>query len=122
MAVLPTPGSPMRTGLFFVRRREDLDDPADLVVAADDRVDLALAGPGGEVLAVLLERLELVLGVLRRDAVRAADLLEDLQHLLGADAEALVHGEQQVLDGQVVVAEVLLELLGAARRPGSARG
>ena len=46
--------------------RQHLDDAADLVVAADDRIDLAVAGPGGEVLAVLLERLELVLGVLRR--------------------------------------------------------
>ena len=44
MAVLPTPGSPMSTGLFLVRRRQDLDDAADLLVAADDRVELALAG------------------------------------------------------------------------------
>ena len=55
MAVLPTPGSPIRTGLFLVRRREHLDDAADLVVAADDRIDLAVAGAGREVLAVLLE-------------------------------------------------------------------
>ena len=73
---------------------------------------LPVAGAGGEVLAVLLQRLELLLGVLRRDAVRAADLLQDLQQLLGADAEALVHGQQQVLDGEEVVAQVLLELLG----------
>ena len=100
-------------GVVLGAPREHLDDAADLVVTADDRVDLAVAGAGGEVLAVALEGLELVLGVLRRDAVRAADLLEDLQHLLGADAEALVHRQQQVLDGQVVVAQVLLELLGA---------
>jgi hypothetical protein len=36
MAVLPTPGSPIRTGLFFVRR-EHLDHAPDLLVAADDR-------------------------------------------------------------------------------------
>ena len=41
MAVLPTPGSPMSTGLFLVRRDEHLDDAADLLVAADDRVELA---------------------------------------------------------------------------------
>jgi hypothetical protein len=29
------------TGLFFVRRLQHLDDAADLVVAADDRVELA---------------------------------------------------------------------------------
>ena len=34
---------------------EHLDDAADLVVATDDRIDLAVAGPLGEVLAVLLE-------------------------------------------------------------------
>ena len=95
--------------------REHLDDAADLVVAPDDRVDLALAGAGREVLAVALERLELVLGVLRRDAVRAAHLLQHLQQLLGADAEAVVHGEQQVLDGQEVVAQVLLERWAASK-------
>ena len=42
IAVLPTPGSPISTGLFLVRRLEDLDHPADLVVAADHRVELAL--------------------------------------------------------------------------------
>ena len=57
MAVLPTPGSPMSTGLFLVRRREDLDDAPDLLVPADDRVEPARARLGGEVAAVLLERL-----------------------------------------------------------------
>ena len=46
--------------------RQHLDDAADLLVAADDRVDLAVAGALGEVPAVLLERLELLLGVLAR--------------------------------------------------------
>ena len=46
MAVLPTPGSPISTGLFLVRRDEHLDDAADLVVAADDRIDLAVARRG----------------------------------------------------------------------------
>ena len=41
MAVLPTPGSPISAGLFFVRAAEDLDDALDLLLAADDRVDLA---------------------------------------------------------------------------------
>ena len=30
MAVLPTPGSPISTGLFFLRRREHLDHALDL--------------------------------------------------------------------------------------------
>ena len=55
----------MRTGLFFVRAAEDLDDPPDLLVAADDRVELAGPRLGGEVAAVLLERLVGALGVRR---------------------------------------------------------
>ena len=55
MAVLPTPGSPMRTGLFLVRRDEHLDDALDLLVAADHRVELAVARLGGQVGRVLLE-------------------------------------------------------------------
>ena len=37
--------------------REHLDDAADLLVAADDRIELALARELGEVAAVALERL-----------------------------------------------------------------
>ena len=54
--------------------RQHLDDAADLVVAADDRVELALARRLGEVAAVLLERLVLLLGVLARDPVAAPHL------------------------------------------------
>ena len=79
MAVLPTPGSPMRTGLFFVRRDRTWMHAADLVVAADDRVELALPGEVGEVAAVALERLVLLLGALRGDAVAAADRLQRLR-------------------------------------------
>ena len=52
--------------------REHLDDAADLVVAADDRIELALARELGEVAAVALERLIGALGVLARHALRAA--------------------------------------------------
>ena len=45
--------------------RQHLDHPPDLLVAADDRVQLAGAGLGGEVAAVLLERLVGALGVRR---------------------------------------------------------
>ena len=41
IAVLPTPGSPISTGLFFVRRESTWIDAADLLVAADHRVELA---------------------------------------------------------------------------------
>ena len=44
-------------GVVLGPARQDLDDPADLLVPADDRVELALAGRLGEVPPVPLERL-----------------------------------------------------------------
>ena len=89
MAVLPTPGSPMSTGLFFVRRREHLHDAADFVVAADDGVDLAFAGLFGEVAAVFFQRLVFALGVLVGDALVAAHLLERLHEAVAGDLVVL---------------------------------
>ena len=96
--------------------REHLDHATDLVVAPDHRVELALAGLLGEVAAVALERLVLVLGVLARDAVRAAHRLQRLEHRVLGDAETaqevahaageLAHREEDVLGGEVVVAEI----------------
>ena len=97
---------------------EHLDDPTDLVVAADDRIDLALAGPGGEVLAVLLERGELLFGVLPGDAMAAAHLLQGLQQLFAAHAETAVQGEQQMLDREVVVLQVLAVGVGVLEGVG----
>ena len=56
--------------------REHLDHAPDLVVATDDRVELAAARGIGEVAPVLLERLVLGLGVGVGDALRAAHRLE----------------------------------------------
>ena len=55
---------------------QHLHDAADLGVAADDRVELAVAGDGGQVDAVLLQRLVGVLGVGAGDARAAADRRE----------------------------------------------
>ena len=74
MAVLPTPGSPMSTGLFFVRRDSTWIDAADFLVAADHRVELALARQLGQVAAVAGERLVGGFRVLRGDALVAAHL------------------------------------------------
>ena len=76
MAVLPTPGSPISTGLFLVRRAEHLHDAANLVVPPDNRVEFAFAGAGGQVGGVLLQRLIGGLGVGAGDAGAAADLDE----------------------------------------------
>ena len=68
--------------------RQHLDDPADLLVAPDDGIDLPGARRLGEVAAVALEGLVLLLGVLRGDAVAAAHLLHGRQHLLAARRRA----------------------------------
>ena len=88
MAVLPTPGSPIRAGLFLVRRREDLDDALDLLLAADDRVELAGPRGVGQVDAELVEGRGLAgaLGLLRRARRRA----------LREDADDLVAGLSRV--------------------------
>ena len=59
-------------GVVLGAARQDLDDAADLLVAADDRVQLAGSGLGGEVAAVLLEGLVRGLGVLAGHALAAA--------------------------------------------------
>jgi hypothetical protein len=55
IAVLPTPGSPIKTGLFLVRRCKTWIARANLVVAANHRVQLAHAGPLRQVNAVLFQ-------------------------------------------------------------------
>ncbi len=105
--------------------REHLHHAADLLVAADDRVDLALAGELGEVAAVLLERLELPLGILVGDALAAAHAGERREELVVAStppcfsksaldvAVVLGHGEDVVLDRDEVVLQRLRLVLGA---------
>ena len=58
---------------------QHLDDPADLGVAADDRVQAAVAGLLGEVDAVLLQRLVGLFGVLGGHPGTAAHLGERLE-------------------------------------------
>ena len=68
-------------GIVLRAAREDLDHAADHGVAADHRVEPALAGLGGQVAAVALERLVALLGVLVGDLVAAANLLERREDL-----------------------------------------
>ena len=96
---------------------QHLDHAADLVVAPDHRVELALLGRLGQVAPVGLERLVLVLGVLVGDAVRAAHLLDGLGELVarGARVGLRVGGErqQQVLGRDVLVAHAARLVVGA---------
>ena len=101
--------------MFFGPAGEDLDDPPDLLVAADDRVELAGARLGGQVAAVLLEGGVGALRVLRGDPLAAADALERLEDRLAAGRVTLEQGlalaadlgdaQQQVLGRDVFVAE-----------------
>ena len=84
IAVLPTPGSPIRTGLFFVRRLSTWITRRISSSRPITGSSLPLRGGLGEVAPEALERLELVLGVLVGDAVAAADLGERLEQLLAA--------------------------------------
>ena len=48
---LPDARPPIRTGLFFVRARQHLNHTADLVVAPDDGIELALLRERGQIAA-----------------------------------------------------------------------
>ena len=69
-------------GVVLGAAGEDLDDAADLLVAADHRIELAALRLGGQVAPVLLERAEGVLRVRRGDAMGAADLGDRLDQFL----------------------------------------
>ena len=101
---------------------QHLDGAADLLVAADHGIDLALGGQRGQVARVALER---VVGLLGRGAVgRAAlaDVVDGLVQRGRVDAGILEHaggvgllhgqGQQQALDGDELVAGLVGDLLG----------
>ncbi len=105
---------------------EDLDHAADLVVAPDDRVELAVLGGLREVAPELLQRLVLLLGALVGHAMRPADgldaLLERLvrravavEALRGLAALRVGEREQDVLGRDVLVVELAGLALGEAQ-------
>ena len=86
IAVLPDAGLADQDGVVLRAAREHLDHAPDLLVAADDGVELAALGGLGQVAAVLLERLVGALRVLRGDALAAAHLLDRVEQLRRAAA------------------------------------
>src|SRR5262249_43933248 len=100
-------------GVVLRAARQDLDRAPDLLVAADDRIELALRCEAREVARVALERLVLRLGILIGDALIAAhshQRLEDrrLRRTGGTQRVArrrLAAGEheQEVLGRRVVI-------------------
>ena len=104
--------------IVFGATTEHLDDPTNLFVAPNDRINLAIASALGEILAVLLERLKLLFGIGAADTMATAYLLQSLQHFFAADAEPLVHRQQQMLDREVVVFKVFAIRLGVLGNVG----
>ena len=97
---------------------EDADDAADLVVAADDRVQLLLPGQGSQILAVLFQHVVGVLRVVGVHLTGAADLLQGGEvplhgHVVPTEQGAHVlvrlgdEAHHQMLHGDVAVAHLL---------------
>ncbi len=113
---------------------QDLDDPPDLGVAADDRVELAAAGLVDEVSAIFLERLVGHLGHRRCDPLVASHPGQGRQERVTGDAvileqtpgrgpRALIgQGEEEVLDRHVLVLESAGLALRGVQQPGQALG
>src|SRR5690606_16637542 len=107
---------------------QHLDGAADLLVAADHRVELAGFGARGQVDGVLLERLARVLGVLVLHLLAAAHGVDGSLELLPGSAgilhrapggAAVVHRRQQEqFAGDEAVAALLRELVGHVEQPG----
>src|ERR1035437_9313910 len=120
---LADPGLADQHRVVFRAARQHLDHAADLLVTADDRIELPLPRHLGEVARELLQRLVLVLGILVGHLVRAAHRLHRVGEPLGRDARIAQQRhavgalgarerEQQVLGRHELVAERLGELLG----------
>ena len=113
---LAHPGLADQDGVVLGPAGEHLDDPADLVVAPDHRVELAPARGVGEVAPVLLEGVVLRLRVGVGHPLGAAHRLQGRVDLLRSDPRLLEHpgrlalgladdGEQEVLGRDVLVLE-----------------
>ena len=76
-------------GVVLRSAGENLDHTTDLVVSADDRIELALSGELREISAVLGKRLVGRLGVRRRNPLGAADVFQHAEHCLTRDASVL---------------------------------
>ncbi len=103
-----------------------MDHPADFLVAADDRIELALRGELGEITAKTFQGLVGRLGMRRGHALMAANLLKRLHKSVAANTELLEqpagrpavfrHCQEQVLYGNVFVLELLELIFGLGQQ------
>ena len=112
---------------------QHLDGAADFLVAADHRIELAVAGGLGEIARIFLQRVIGVLGRLRVGGAALAQRLDGGVQVLRRDAglgenlsgvAVLLQrdGEQQPLDGDETVAGLLGDLLGVVEQPRGRAG
>ena len=106
---LADPGLADQDGVVLRPAREHLDHPADLLVAADHRIELVLTRVGRQVAAELLQRLGHLLGVRGGDSARALGLVDgaDQRVAVGEDvgdpAGRVGEREQEMADRDVLV-------------------
>ena len=113
-------------GVILGAPREHLDHAADLLVAADHRVELALRGQPGQVAPVAFQGLVGGFGILRGHALAAAHLAQGLHQALVGEAEflqqfargaALVDSRQQdVLHRNVLVLQLARLVFGGGQQ------
>ncbi len=107
--------------------RQHLDRSADLLVTADDRVELAVARSVGEIARVFLQRVILILGARRVGRAAFTDVVDRRVEGLRRDAGVrqnlgrlapLLHRQRQqkALDGDEQIARLLGDLLGVVEQ------
>ena len=104
-------------GVVLGPAREHLHDAPDLLIATDDGINLALARHVSLVATILVERLELDLGILIGHALRPAHALQCLDEVAVRHTRDLQnrddlrvlqrHRQYEMLDGHVLVLELL---------------
>ena len=114
-------------GVVLGAPRQHLHSAPDLLVAADHRIELAVARSVGEIAGVFLQRVILVLGAGRIGRATLADVVDRRVERLRRDAgvgqnlgrlRPLLHRQrkQKALDGDERIARLLGDLLGVVEQ------
>ena len=122
MAVLPTPGSPISTGLFLVRRESTWITRRISSSRPMTGSSLPVAGGLGEVAPVLGQRLVRLLGIGRRHPVVAPHGPQSGEQRVLGDADVVGQGQQEVLDRDVVVPQLAPDLVCRLEHVSSVAG